>query len=415
MRERFLRLSLVVALSTLAGSMFAQSPANTSEEAVARQAFTDSQTAWRRAQFADSLSSIGRIQKDFAATAVAAEAYLEAGRSLTALGYPATAMQELQQIMSRPWPKLVEADVTAAHELALARIALLQRIYLRPGSPFSGPARPFGEKNLSNVMALKVTARNAVYWAAERGVGPSAWAALPPAKELRGLTLDASGNPIVIDGGQLIGGPPGVLKVTKPGNKPEPLEKISAAVQLWSTREWIVLDEDKGLLRFRNEGTYAGPFQAATQNPAKVRKLAINDFDEIAAIDADSPRVLLFNGAGAQVGDIPDSRCDLKEPRDLTFDAFGHLYLVDQRTLAILSPYTPAAGEAAATRPLAAVANGPKPASSPNRGDAFQLRVRFSEPEKSRDGFHNATAIAVERSGAVYVYDKDLKQILVYR
>jgi hypothetical protein len=409
-RSLFLGVAGAIALGTF---VVAQSPASTADEALARRAFDDSQRAWRSGKFDDALMQLTRIEKDFPTTTVAAEAFLEAGRALVAVGYPATAMQELQKVRTRQWPRLLEADVAALREVALARITLLQRIYLRPNAPFSGPGKPFGA-SVQNVFALRVSGKNAVYWAAERGVGPTTWAPLPPAKDLRGLTLDATGKPVVIDGGQLIGGPSDVLKVTRPTDKPEPLEKIGAAVQLASSGDWIVHDEDKGLLRFKNDGTYAGPFETGNRR-VKALKLAINDFDEIAAIDRESPRIVLFNAAGAEIGEITEVRAEVKEPQDLTFDAFGHLYVLDQRTLVVLSPYAPAAGEAAArSAPTGAAA--PKPAAAPaSRADAYQLRVKFSEPEKSREGFHRGAALAVDRGGAVYVYDKELKQVLVYR
>jgi len=413
-RERYsVFVRFIVGPIVLAGSVLAQSPASTSDEALARQAFDDSQKAWRSAKFDDALMMLTKIEKDYGSTAVAAEALLEAGRALAALGYPATAMQELQKVRNRPWPRLLEADMAALREVALARITLLQRIYLRPGAPFTGAAKPFGAA-VPNVFALRVSGKNAVYWAGERGVGPTTWAPLPPAKDLRGLTLDATGKPIVIDGGQLVGGPADVLKISRPNDKPEPLEKIAAAVQLASSGDWIVQDDDKGLMRFKSDGTHVGPFQAGTQRRVKALKLAINDFDEIAAIDTEASRIVFFNATGAEIGDIADVRAELKEPQDLTFDAFGHLYVLDQRTLAILSPYAPAPGEAAA-RPAPAGASAKPAAVVTNRGDAYQVRVRFSEPEKSREGFHRGAALAVERSGAVYVYDKELKQVLVYR
>src|SRR5262245_22764646 len=119
MRTTSRHLSLVLlAVGVLAGSLLAQSPSTPSEESVARQAFDDSQKAWHRAQFSDALMLLTRVQKDYATTAVAAEAYLEAGRVLVALGYPASAMQELQQVRSRAWPRLLEADIATARELA---------------------------------------------------------------------------------------------------------------------------------------------------------------------------------------------------------------------------------------------------------------------------------------------------------
>ena len=79
-------------------------------------------------------------------------------------------------------------------------------------------------------------------------------------------------------------------------------------------------------------------------------RLAINAFDEVAGLDDDHSRVVLFDANDALKGSIPykrrqqdfrdsqDVAYELKDPKDLAFDTFGHLYVLDQKAVAIFSP-----------------------------------------------------------------------------
>ena len=54
-------------------------------------------------------------------------------------------------------------------------------------------------------------------------------------------------------------------------------------------------------------------------------------------------------------------------------------------------------------------------ASATNRAAAYKLVTVFSEPERNATGFHRASAMALDASGALYLYDDRLQRILVYR
>src|SRR5262249_25514595 len=81
-------------------------------------------------RFHDALGNFGRVEVEYPSSISAADAYLGAGRALVALGDPISAMLEMQQARNR-WPKTAEAAT------ALARITLLNRLYLRART---GPA-----------------------------------------------------------------------------------------------------------------------------------------------------------------------------------------------------------------------------------------------------------------------------------
>jgi hypothetical protein len=326
---------------------------------------------------------------------------------LVSLGDPISAMEELQQVRNR-WPK------TLAAATALSRITLLHRLYVRARS---GPAyvlsgETFGPAKLENVLSVTATSQDSVYWANATSVGIAtpANADKPPAvAKSRGLTLDTAGNLVAIDGGllrPLAGGSVSPL-LPKPNGAQETLTRIEAVAQL-SNGDWIVMDGgEKALHRFARGGAYIGPFV-----PAGVSRLAVSVFDEVAGIDRDQKGIVLFDVTGKSLGRIAlkGTGYDLQNPEDLTYDAFGHLYVLDRGAIAVFTPY-PAAPVGSAAAP----ASTPAAARALTRAAAYRLLTVFAEPEKSPSGFRKATAFALDSSGAVYLYDDRLQRILVYR
>jgi hypothetical protein len=352
-------------------------------------------------------------------TSAAPDAGLWASRALVAIGDPIAAMEELQQVRNR-WPRATTAGV------ALAQNSILRRLYARPAdAPVYGAPEKIGPDKLEAVTSVVVTAHGGVYRGAEKGadvVVSGEGERLPPGPFGKPrVALDGDGNVIVLDGGRIMtypAGKPIALAVPRLNKASEPLEKIVAVVQL-SNGDWLVMDaNDKAIQRFSRDGSYQNPFEGTPgkDGPIKVSRLAINAFDEVAGLDDDHSRVVLFDANGALKGSIPfkrrpqdfrdsqDVAYELKDPKDLAFDSFGHLYVLDQKAVAIFSPYAGVTG-----RPLS------RQSTEPNRGDDFRLRAVFAEaPDKGRDGFR-ATAFALDRSGAIYLYDEALKQMVVYR
>jgi sugar lactone lactonase YvrE len=142
-----------------------------------------------------------------------------------------------------------------------------------------------------------------------------------------------------------------------------------------------------------------GPFAAA-----KLTRLAVNASDEIAGLDRDQKAVVLYDTAGKTTGRIPlkGTGYDLQNPEDLTYDAFGHLYVLDRGAIAVFTPY--------AATPAAA---GPTPA--PAAARSYRLLTLFTEPQTVPTAFRRASAFALDPSGAVYLYDDRAERVLVYR
>lgn len=279
----------------------------------------------------------------------------------------------------------------------------------RPDTP--GPAK------LQNVLAMTASGSGAIYWAAESGLGLASpqKAPAPPALRPRGLALDSSRGVWTIEQGAIrpFGGQPLPLLLPKQGSAPVPLEKIAAAVQL-SNGDWVVADEDqRAIHRFTRAGEHAGLFANA-----KVSKLAVNAVDDVVGIDREQRGLIFFDVGGRTTGRIAAKTAayNLENLEDLTFDAFGHLYVLDRTSLVVFTPFgEPAAAPAAGRGVGTPVAGAGPTAQAPNRAARYRVATIFTEPERSPTAFRRATAFALDLSGGVYLYDERAERIRVYR
>lgn len=360
---------------------------------------------WYAGRFEAALANLARSEAEAPGNAAAAEASLTAAKALVSLGDPLTALEELQRARDR-WPS------TPAASAALGRITLLHRLYVRArgGPAYNWSDESAGPTKLEDVRSLAVTGRQSIYWLTNSRVGvvtPANATAPPSAAEPRGLGIDASGNLVVLDGGTLkAGGKSLPLALTRPNDKPEPLEQLDAVVPL-SNGEWLVMDADqKAIQRFSRTGTYVAPF-----SPTRVTRLAINSVDEVAGIDRDRKNIVLLDATGRITGRIPAKAAgyDLPNLQDVAFDLFGHLYVLDRGAVAVFSPH-PVSRGATTAAPAAAAA-----AVAADRGLTYRLLTFVVEPEKNPGAFRRAAAFAVDAAGALYIADERLQRVLVYR
>ena len=352
-------------------------------------------------RYPDALSNLGRVTAEYPSSPIAADAYVASGRALLAMGDPILAMEELQQARNR-------APKSAAAQVALAQITLLHRLYVRArsGPAFALSSDTAGPARLQNGIALATTDGTAMFWATENGLGAVSAgdaARVPPIARPRGLVVDAAGTLLANDGVSLrpASGQPISFALPQSNGTVRPLDKLISAVQV-SNGDWLVLDQDqRALHRFSRAGAHLGAFTSG-----RFTRLAINGFDEVAAIDRDQKVIAVFDSAGKPLARLPlrGTNYDLQNPEDLTFDTFGHLYVLDRESLAVFTPY---GSSAAATPP------GPKPATDASGG--YRVVTVLLASEKDTTGFRRGRALAVDRSGGVFLYDDRAQRILVYR
>lgn len=367
-------------------------------DAVPRALVLSGQTLWYAGRLDDALQKLGTVQVDYSSHESAADAYLTAGQVLLAQGDPVLAMEEMQQARNR-FPS------SPAATLALSRISLLHRLYVRArsGPAYAAAADAVGPARLQNVLSLVLTPRQSLYFAAENSVGiavPAAGDKPPAVQKPRALALDANGNVYLVDGAALrlfAGGDAVLLQRPRPDGPPEPLEEIEGIVQL-SSGEWLVSDAGtRAIHKYSKTGEYTGVWAQA-----KGSRLAINAVDQIAAFDRDQKAVTFYNTAGKITDRLPLKGAGylFENPVDLTYDAFGHLYILDREAIGVFSPYPATKGVPAPA------ANAPK----------YRLVTMFQDiVEKSPSSFRRGSAFAVDQSGALYLADDRVQKIRVYR
>jgi TolA-binding protein len=346
----------------------------------------------------EALVSMSRVTGEYPSSRAAASASLGAARALLALGDPMLALEELQQVRNR-WPDSPEAAT------ALSRLTLIHRLYVRAlaGQPYAVSAETVGPARLQDVNGLAATRSGAVYYSAESGAGVLLPADAPPPQAVtrpRGLTLDSSGNLVIVEIGGLkpFKGASIPIIFPKPDGSIEPFTRITAAVQL-SNGQWIVMDEDQRLIqRFTDAGKHINPFAQA-----RVTRMAINALDRIAAIDRDQRGIAIFDATGKSLARIPlkGAGYALPDPEDLTFDNMGHLYVLDRVGLAVFSPHP---------------ASPVQPGAAPPATTAVNYRLQaFFPASQSGGAIRRASVLTVDESGAVFVYDERAQRVLVLR
>ncbi len=360
--------------------------------AVARSLQLSGETFYYAGRLDDALANLGRVTAEYPAGQAAAEAYLTAGQVLVALGRPILAMEELQQVRNR-WP-----DSEAAGR-ALARITLLHRLYVRApaGAAYAQTTETVGPSRLRDVVRLVSTSSGRIYWGSRSAIGTVDAAAgdrVPAFTRFRALTVDATGNPIAVDSASLKSMTGESVPILLPDSEggAKVLDKIVDAAQL-SSGQWLVMDDDqRAIHRFNRDGSYASAFATA-----RVTRMTVGLRDQVAAIERDGRDVLIFAPDGKAVARIQlrSGGLDLRDPEDLAFDDFGHLYVLGRQMLAVFSPHPGQAGGGTAA-------------------SGYRLLTTFTADRQS-GGFDRAAALLVDPSGGALIYDGRAERILVYR
>jgi outer membrane protein assembly factor BamD (BamD/ComL family) len=314
-----------------------------------------------------------------------ADALLGSALSLIRGGQPARAMDQLQRIRNR-FPNTPEA------ERALQWNTVLYRLYVRaPAQPayvFSGRTVPAAPGKLKDVTTIAIDPDNNLLVASKTGVigygakGNQTTSVAAP--EPRNLAFDRLGKLVTIHeaGLRAEGKTPVALSLPAVAGKAPQLKVEDAAIT--SIGEYLVGDVDeKTIFRFAADGHYLGEFAKAIE----ARRMAINDLDELAVLHNDTKAVTLFARDGKILKQIPEkgTNYQLRNPVDVAFDTFGHLYIADRAAVLVFSP------------------------------DASKLISTFTVPEKTPGAIGSAEALALDRSGRLYLFDSRTDSVKVYR
>jgi sugar lactone lactonase YvrE len=198
------------------------------------------------------------------------------------------------------------------------------------------------------------------------------------------MIIDRQGRPITIseDGGLRVAGQPVLsLATTRPDGRLEPMRLDGGVVT--STGDMIVTNHDqKTLVRFAADGKPKGDFARGIA----ARRVAIDGFDRVAALDADAKSVVLLGRDGQIVTRIPDRgpMYQFRQAVDVAFDRLGHLYVLDRNAIHVFTPQ-----------------------------NAWLTTI--SVPDKTPGSLSSAEAMALDSAARLFVFDSRASIVQVYR
>jgi sugar lactone lactonase YvrE len=158
---------------------------------------------------------------------------------------------------------------------------------------------------------------------------------------------------------------------------------MHAAVGL-STGDVLVSDGDtRSVLQFSDAGKYIGEFSKTDAS-----RLVVNQLDHVAMLDREARSVAIIDRDRRPLQHIgPRGQgYEFKNPVDIAFDAFGHLYVLDRGSFTVWV-FTP---------------DG-------------KLRTQFTLAEKAPGAFARARALTVDSAGRLFIFDERAEAVRVYR
>jgi TolA-binding protein len=364
----------------------------------ARRLFPTPEIAAAAAYYSgDALRIAGRCPDatpEYAAVLVGYPQMIWAGRSEIGLArcfianhQPRDAMSHLQR--ARQYGELPAEELTSVSRW----LTVLARFYLRvPSDPTFVPGgHAFTETARAprNIIALAMDPSDRLHVLTESAFLLYDAQGKPvqsfQVNEPRALAVDLDGKPIVVEknGLHTPKGPPIVIRPSASGGSTQPLEDLSAAVIL-SNGDIIVAErKSKRLHRVTGDGKYVAPF--ATLHTTR---MAVNDRDEIVAVDRETKNVVLFDRQGAIVRRIlpKGEGYQISNVNDVAIDSLGHVYALDrdQATVFIFA----------------------------NDG---KLLASLKSPENGESAFREPAAFALDGAGRLFLADERAHTVVVYQ
>jgi TolA-binding protein len=317
-----------------------------------------------------------------------ARAQIGMAMTLTRSGQPARAIEELQRVR-------VRFSDTREAAMAVGLNTILYRLYILPAT--NKPSYIYANKTvgggptgkIKNLVALAVGPSDGAAVACESSVSYYDKAGTLnrslSASPVYGVSFGPDGRPIVAGKGsvRLDPDPPILLSTPKPDKTPRPLDEIRAAV-VQTTGDLLVADADsKSVQRFGSSGRYIGPFVGTDAS-----RLAINALDQTLILERDTKSVVLVDRGGKTLRKLINKGpgYEIKNPVDVSFDSFGHIYVLDRDSASV----------------FVFKSNG-------------NLVVSFSVPEKSPGTFRRARALALDSAGRLYIYDERTETVMIFQ
>jgi outer membrane protein assembly factor BamD (BamD/ComL family) len=336
----------------------------------------------RAGRYDDAVALDRRVALEYPQSDAAPRAQFEVGHVLALQGEPRRAMEAFQQVRNR-FPE------SAWAESALERVTALYRLHgsARPVFTVDAGFSVSGGNVLKDVRALLVTPDRRLWIASNK---TKSAVAFEPSGEMgesisaqdpRSLSLGPGGEVVLAARSAVRVGTRDIrtffFPPEKPGEEREPLDRILAAALL-PGGSFLVSDEDENsVFRFGAAGELEGRFFKDARK-WEVTRIVMDGERSLYLLDREEKMIAICDESGHTVRTIGPS--GLRDPVDLVVDPFRNVYVADEDE-GIL------------------VFNA--------RGEPF---FEIGGPE-----LRKATAVALDATGAVLVYDDRSDQVLRYR
>jgi TolA-binding protein len=326
-----------------------------------------------------------RLAREHSGSAWAARAHFGLARVVLSEGKSLEALELVQRVADR-FPDSEEAATARKWSTALLRL------YVRPAAVLHAliqTIRPPGSGGA--VRSIAVTPGGQLVVATSRGVfvTPVDAEAYTLIGQEDGVSVDAKGQAFLFS-------PTGFRErgrnlvtvslsqfVDRNSRQKDQLDSI-VAMAVTSARDYLIADHRRRSIYRLGRGHDAESWLAGIN----VRRLSINADDEVAILSAERevevydrfgrPRTLSLRGT-------PKDR--FRDPRDLAFDAWGHVYVLDRghRSVLVFSP------------------------------TGRFVRSLDSASEREPHAFTRASALTVDEAGTLFILDERNRQIQVYQ
>jgi TolA-binding protein len=333
----------------------------------------------------ESIARFRELTTSYPTSPWTARGLLGSASSFVGVSQPLRALEQLQR-------ERLQFGSSREAATALEWNTILYRLYVRaPSQPPYVYGAPVGDPKgrFRDVTDIAVDRENNLLVASKTGVSVLNAKGTPvrtiAVQDPLAIFLSASGRVLSIheEGGLREEGKPAiVLSTTTSDGKLKPL-KLEAGISL-SNGDLLVADRDlKAMLRFSSDGKPKGEFA----RQMSVRRLAVSELDEIAALDTDAKTVTLLSRDGKVVTRIPErgTGYQLRQPIDVAFDRFGHVYVLDRGGVLVFSQQGP------------------------------RLVATFAPPEKAPGAFGSPEALALDSAARLFVFDGRTDAVQVYR
>lgn len=335
-------------------------------------------------RMAEAVDAERRAALEYPTSEAAPAAQFQIGHCLALMGEPRQAMEEYQRVRNRH----PDSEWSAR---ALDRITALYRLYGAAQPAFSlDPAYAVGAGDvLRDVQAILMTPARTLWIASDRSKSVVPFDASGkmgsslPAEELRSLSLSPKGELVVAARFAVRVGPKEIKTFAVPSDKPgipEQLEKVTAAVITQGGAILVADEKKKRVYKYDGQYQYLGTFP--DNKDREVSRMMLDGEGGIVLLDRDDKSVRIYDEAGRLLRSVggKGSGFELKRPVDVAEDTARNLYVADEEAgVQVFSP----------------------------QGKLFLTL--------SSDAMKRPSALTLDPSGAVLVYDEKAQKVLRFK